>query len=276
MVRHRLRVVEGRPWQKAVLCALEPEAPFDPWDGVEDVVPGDGVIVLIDTTPRTVLCAFTLKPDNDVRGTIARKCRFNRVNLQTVTRLEQAAGGYSLEESVGLPVDSPAAVALLATVGEWSPSSPADRVGKWLPAVAGIVLQSAGRCTCCGQKVDLNLAHRASVLSVHLVSPADFLSGRDWPSALCPECVAAMKAADMTSVVEFAFSREPACPVCSAKRTQRVSYGMSTHTGYVNKPPWEKGAGCVVDSQGRWSCSACEHTWGSVMAAGTRDQERWT
>jgi hypothetical protein len=275
MVQHRLRVVEGRPWQKAVLCALDPEAPFDPWDGVEDVVPGDGVIVLIDTTPRTVLCAFTLKPDNDVRGTIARECRFNRGKLQAVTHLEQTAGGYSLEESVGLPVDSPAAVALLTTVGESSPSRPVDRVGKSSPAVAGIVLQSAGSCTCCRQEV-VDLAHRASDLAVHLVSPADFQSGKDWPSALCPECVAEMKAADMTSVVDYAFSREPACPVCSAKRTQRVSYGMSTYTAYVNKPPWEKGAGCVVDSQGRWSCSACEHTWGSVMAAGTRNQERWT
>ena len=57
---HRLRIVEGRPWKEALLCALEPYATFPAWHDANEVEPGDVAIVVIDTDPQTVLCAVPL------------------------------------------------------------------------------------------------------------------------------------------------------------------------------------------------------------------------
>ena len=255
MDQHSLRVIEGRPWREAVICALDPEAPLDPWHGVGAVEPGDGVIVVLHTDPRTVLTTFICEPDRDIRTAIARK--FWRGNaLRTVADVEQRAGGRSLADSVGAELDSPAVAALWAAADEYGSCEPDFRVGTSSAVAARILLHSGGRCTCCGEKVG------AADLSVHPVSAADFRSHRDWPAALCPGCVATMEAAGLSSVVDYGFTLQPACPACSARRTRTVSYGMMSYAGSVNRLPWESQAGCVVGSAGRFSCGECGHAWG--------------
>ena len=260
MTAHRLRLIEGRPWREAVICAMASDAPYRPWYGIEEVERGDVAIVVIDTDPRTVLCTLTIGSKRDVANAIAHECRYGSRTLLTIDDVEEAAGGFSLIESAGLPIDSAAAVALTEAVGDYSVSTPADRVGFSSVAAGRILLHSEGLCTCCGEEIDL--ADNPEELPVHLVSAADFQSGRDCPAVVCPTCTAAMTTGGFSSVVDYEFSLQPSCPRCSARRTRTVSYGMPSYSGAVNTPPWRAGGGCVVGSSGRWSCGKCGHEWG--------------
>lgn len=253
-----LRVVEGRPWAEALISATSPGAPHRPWHGVEAVKRGDAVVVVIATDPPTVLCGFRHGP-TPVPAAIAAACR-SGASLRTVEDVQRAAGGHRLTD--GLPRDSAAATALLETAREYTVSEPRDRTGESSVAAARILLQSEGRCTCCGGTVEVTAATLKSAL--HMVSDSDFRDGRDWPALLCPDCTEAMARGGYSSVVDYAHSLRPACPACGAQRTREVSYGMPTYDWHVNMPIWVSGGGCVVGSSGRWVCGECGHSWGSV------------
>lgn len=256
----RLRVIEGRPWREALVCALAPEAPYQPWHGLDEVRPGDTAVVVIATDPPTVLCAFAIGAE-PVRQAIAARWQFTGTPLRTVDEVERASGGLHLAH--GPPVDFQAAETLIAAVDDYAVGTPDQRVGTDSVAGGRILLQSEGRCTCCHAAVDL--AHTAAGdLSLHLVSEADFADGRDWPALLCPACTREMALGGFDSVIDYAYSRQPACPACSARRTREVSYGMPTYDWHLNKPPWIGGGGCVVGSSGRWQCGECGHSWGSA------------
>ena len=250
-------VVEGNPWAEALICAITPSAAHRPWHGVEEVRWGDAVIVVIATDPPTVLCGFVLTRAS-VPDAIAAACRSGS-SLRTVQDVERAAGGHRLTD--GMRRDSPAAAALLEAAREYTVSTPADRVGLSSVAAGRILMQSEGRCTCCGGAVDPAAATLES--SLHLVSESDFAEGRDWPALLCPLCADAMRAGGYSSVIDYAYSLQPPCPRCSARRSQEVSYGMPSYDWHVNMPIWVRGGGCVVDSGGRWVCGECGHSWGS-------------
>ena len=255
---HRLHVIEGRPWKEALICALTPDASYRPWHGVGDVEPGDAVLVVIDTEPQTVLCAF-IQGSDPVRRAITRTSRFGHAGLPTVTEVETAADGHRLSD--GLRLDSPAAAALVKAASGYSMSQPHDRVGDSSVAAARILLQSEGRCGCCGEPIDLAGSAPAE-LGLHLVSDNDFEQGQDWPALLCLNCQTGMEQGGFGSVVDYAYSLHPACPECSARRSRGIAYGMPTYDGHMNQPPWWTSGGCVVDSSVRWVCAECGCSWG--------------
>jgi hypothetical protein len=254
----RLRVIEGRPWRNAVICAVSPKAPYRPWR-LPDLKPGDSAIVVLDTDPRTVLCTFTVGSARGVRRNIAE--RSGGRTLRIVAEVEHAAGGFALADWDGTPADSPAALALVESVRRFEPSMPLDRAGDSSVAAGRMLLASYGRCTCCGAIVDF--AREPDELQVRPVSVDDVASRRDWPAALCADCSAAMHAAQVTSVVDFMYSRHPACPFCSARRTRKVSYGRAGVWASQNSPPWDAAGGCAVGDEGEWNCGACQYSWGT-------------
>jgi len=255
---HRLRVIEGRPWKEALICALAPDAPHRPWHGVGAVEPGDAVLVVIDTDPPTLLCGF-IQGSDPVRRAIAKISRFGRTGLQTVAELETAAGEHRLFD--GLRLDSPAASALLAAATGRSRSQPHDRVGDSSVAAARILLQSGGRCGCCREAIDLAGSAPAE-LGLHLVPDNAFQQGQDWPALLCLTCQAGMEHGEFGSVIDYAYSLRPACPECSARRSRSITYGKLTPDWYANQPPWQTDGGCVEDSSARWMCAECGCNWG--------------
>ena len=75
-------------------------------------------------------------------------------------------------------------------------------------------------------------------------------------------CASAMVRGGFTSVVDFVFSRRPACPVCSARHARRIGYGMPTYDAALNIAPWDSMGGCVIDPfSPQWNCGACGHGW---------------
>lgn len=255
----RLRVVEGGPWTEALICALAQGTPYRPWHGAEAVEPGDTVIVVLVTDPRTVLCTFKAG-HGSVPEAIAAQCRTGS-SLPTVEDIELAAGGHLLIG--GLAVESSPAAALIAAASKRRVSEPADRVGSSSAAGARILMASRGRCTHCGAGIDLTRTP-PSDLNFHLVTDTDFREGRDWPALLCGGCAERMSRGRFRSVIDYAHSLHPACPACSAMRTRQVVYGKLGYDGFVNMPPWKCSGGCAVGSQGRWVCGECGHRWGSA------------
>ena len=257
---HRLRVVVGEPWKEALLCAMAPYAPYRAWDAPDALEPGDVAFVVLDTEPQTVLCA--VRAGESLRHAIAANCDDHRGSLPTVAQMEQQTG-VALGDADGQPRTSAAARALLRFAEEYDVSKPADRTGDSSAAAARILLQSAGRCECCRELVVLDTTTQEEVI-IHTVTAEDFAGRTDWPALLCAQCDAAMKAGGFSSVVDFMFSREPACPACGAHRTSTVSYGMPTYDWAMNMPTWVSGGGCCVGELGKWQCGQCGHNWGEL------------
>ena len=125
--------------------------------------------------------------------------------------------------------------------------------------ISHILMASGGRCRCCHAEVDLG-ATDDSQPRVHTVSANDLREGRDVPALMCAACASAMTEGGFTSVVDFVFSTRPACPVCSARQSSQISYGMPTGDAYVNAPPWQHFGGCCVGPE-QWTCRECGHEW---------------
>lgn len=253
-----LRVIEGRPWKQALVCALNPEAPYSPWVGIDDVARGDVAVVVLDTEPRTVLCAFTRTASGDLRRTIAQEALNGCGLLRPVSEVEAAAG----VELDGDEISGAAAQALLGEVTRYDASAPVDRAGDSSVAVARILLGARGKCTACYGDVAAAAEDDVDRL-VHTAYGADVITGGDWPALLCGDCAAAMRDGGFSSVVDFVFSRCPACPVCSARRTSEIGYGMPSYEWQINITPWERSGGCCISPE-RWSCGECGYTWGSA------------
>jgi hypothetical protein len=121
-----------------------------------------------------------------------------------------------------------------------------------------ILKASGGRCRCCGTEVNVRIWGSRD-RHVHTVSEDDLRAGRDISALMCTDCAADMADGGFTSVVDFMFSTHPACPMCSARRTCGISYGLPAWP----PPPWRSLGGCIVGlpSAARWQCAECGHKW---------------
>lgn len=250
---HSLKVVQGEPWTDALNCVLNPDNPSRPWREASRVKRGDTVVVVIATDPPAVLCAFTAGRKRRLHRSISEESEGSA--LPTVGEIEVAAG-QSLAD--GLPLDFPAATALIQAIGERSISEPRHRRGDSSLAIARILLQSGGRCTYCYQDVAvIDVAEAVGNRSLHLAS----IDGEpDWPSLLCATCTQGMSDGGFVNVIDYAFSRQPPCPFCSAQRSRRIAYGLPSYSGYINTPPWvQPGGGCAPGVP--WRCDACGTRW---------------
>ena len=259
-IRNHIRVIEGRPWKQALVCAMNPGAPYQPWDGAEAVELGDTVVVVIDTEPQTALCAFTYSAMLDVRHSIMAECRFGGRPLPTAAELEGELG-LSLADRNGLPLPADTATTITNAVNLFDPRRIEARTGDSSATVARIMASSRALCTCCDGDVELNQEDDLDRL-IHTAS-ADDTSGRsDCPALLCTNCYTAMREASIRSVTEFVFSRRPVCPTCGARKARSIGYGMPSYEWIINMPHWESSGGCVVGPDSAvWACGGCGHEW---------------
>ena len=139
-----------------------------------------------------------------------------------------------------------------------APLSPRPSLAGHSPeTIKNILKASLGRCRCCFTEVNVRF-WGARDRHVHTVSEDGMRGGRDVPALMCTNCATAMAEGGFTSVVDFMFSKHPACPMCSARRTRNIFYGMPSGP----PPPWACSGGCVVGSTSpRWQCAECRHKW---------------
>lgn len=239
----RVHVVVGSPWREAVLKHLEPRSAYRPWPEVPDVREGDGVLVVFDTEPRLVLAQLaTVGPDRSIEAAMATLHRvWWFTNAVALPRLGvQMHGHYAL---VGDPSS------LVRAVEEQRFNAPReDRFGHSSGAAARALLQSGGRCTGCGNVLDL-------VSSVPEVRTAE---AEDWPAVLCSPCTKAMRDGGFDTFLSYRFSLQPPCPRCDARRTRRSQFGMPAVM--FETVPWRLHQGCCVTPD-EWTCSVCEYQW---------------
>lgn len=186
----RLRIVVGKPWKEAVICAVRPETPLWPWHRAGQVEVGDVVVVVIDTEPRAILCWFTQDSLLSLRDSIWMSAYGGR--LCTVIEVEEFAVGCLLTDPDDRLLDSPATDILICALAKAAYEHGADEeamlIGHSSLAEAQILLDSELRCSDCDEHVDLLVDAAEDQYVINTVSKADFLAGLDWPDLLCRKC----------------------------------------------------------------------------------------
>lgn len=100
----RVHVIEGRPWKDALISIVEPRSPHRPWYAGDGVEPGDVLIAVLDTDPRSVLTQVaTVGSDGDINAAIAAIDRWvlngpleiGTVNMMTNYVVRPSAGPVS-------------------------------------------------------------------------------------------------------------------------------------------------------------------------------------
>ena len=88
----KVHVIEGRPWKDALMSVVEPRSPYRPWHVADGIEPGDAVIAVLDTDPRSVLTGVGIVgPDGDVDRAIAGIDRWHLNGLLELGTVEVMA-----------------------------------------------------------------------------------------------------------------------------------------------------------------------------------------
>ncbi|PBC38104.1 hypothetical protein CJ178_29380 [Rhodococcus sp. ACPA4] len=259
----------GTPWLDAAVAFLEPKAKVDPWSFHGHMAAGDVLITVLDTDPRTVLCAETLTApfaDGMARLEVSENYdTFSRLPLvpdiekamsiqfpSETGQIDDALGDrilWALHSAVGL--DS-------FEIDTTDPTSTA--------AHARALLGSCGSCTACDAPLRLNKFTAGDSMHFHSASHSfrQFEPGDDCPAVLCRKCAGRIASSAYTNLVEYMVSTHPPCPQCRARWTSRCSPGMPAYLHNVR--PWISVTGCVVGpNTPQWSCLKCHHSWGNMF-----------
>lgn len=240
----RIHVVVSDRWQDAVTSLLQPASDHRPWrHGSQTVTPGEPVVMLLDTEPRSVVTSL---------GRVGVEGGLDRIDadedehwLMPVSALGGPDFGFDDDVVDTWLLEGEVAEQLAAEL---------DRHRFWDGAVwghhtmaaAAIVLRSDGRCAGCHRRT-------RSGLEAWTVD----LDGGDYPVALCKRCRRRIADNGFGTFLDFKLAQNPDCPECGAHRTLSVAYGMPVQHLMV---PWHRYAGCCVSAE-EWSCVECDHSW---------------
>lgn len=263
--KSKMHVVEGRPWEEAVITVLEPRSPYRPWrtDDFEPIEQGDRVVAVLDTEPFSVLATVGfVGADGDVHTTLAGIERFELGGAPALLELDtlNMLSSFRLPASAGMLRRDEFAVMRRLT-DNWSDSRDGC-FGSSTLAQARILLASGGRCTGCDEQLDLNGAQATERVHFHTASRRRAEGGEhsDWPAVLCDSCHVRMVVGGFGTFLDYRFSLAPSCPACSAGRSLSAAFGEPM-VGYVQKP-WITHMGCCVVPV-EWVCGECGHQWAS-------------
>ena len=264
--KQRVFIVEGRPWKDAVIAYLEPRSPYRPWFIGEDIRNGDVLITVLDTDPRTVLCMEVAGSSSlDAAGVTES---WTLTALPSVATFE-AHAGVAVPTAAGRVDD--AIAGRLTTPFFTNPASfddPFTRRGEashTTAAAARVLLKSPGKCTACGQAINLRRSTARDHIHIHTAENdvdhwAHHGPTHDWPAILCDKCQTAMTEGGFSNFLDYRFSFHPSCPLCAASRSSSTSIGMPLSGEPV--PPWTVPLGCVItDPVPEWICGGCGYRW---------------
>lgn len=175
---NRIKVVRATAWRDAVIKILEPRSPYRPWRVPAGIKRGDAVLVVLDTHPVSVIADIR---EVGVDGSALRALggfldsglpwREPPALLELATL--RALTGFSLPDD-GDPATVLGRAALTAVIGQRqaAPSGGDYLDGHTSLAAAAILLVSLGRCTGCGDKLDLAAADARDRLHIRTVDLA--------------------------------------------------------------------------------------------------------
>lgn len=288
-----VHIVDGRPWQDALISVLEPRSPYRPWRASGGIRAGDAAIGVLDTDPASVLASVAVVgPDGDVWNAFAN------IDPASVTGLFELGTLNMLADFVVNPwgdqvYTSKSLDAVVALIGGHNPSTTDALFGHTSLAAGRILLKSGGKCTACERRLDLTAEDARDRLHIHAIDPpmaprhplrlvdpitepeasegvvpysADQIKvgpgypiplPADWPGVLCDSCHNMMRQAGFTSLMDFRLRLHPSCPSCSARRTLSAVYGMLPSAALL---PWMESMGCCVEPW-KWVCAECGHKW---------------
>ncbi|OBK57324.1 hypothetical protein A5653_10040 [Mycobacterium colombiense] len=288
-----VHIVDGRPWQDALISVLERRSPYRPWRTSGGIRPGDAAIGVLDTDPQSVLAAVAIVgPDGDVGNAFAN------INPVSLTGLLELGTLNMLADFVVHPrsddvYHSRSLDAVVAVIGGYNPSTADALFGHTSLAAGRILLKSGGKCTACDRRLDLTREDARDRLHIHTIDqplvprkPLRLMDAitepearqahvaysadqikvspryprslpSDWPGVLCDSCHDMMGHGGFTSLLDFRLSLHPCCPSCSAHSALSAVYGMPA--GPV-QAPWVEPMGCCVEPW-EWVCAKCGHQW---------------
>jgi hypothetical protein len=258
-----VHIIEGRPWKDALISVVEPRSPYRPWHAADGIEPGDAIIAVLDTDPRSVLAGVGIVgPDGDVDEAIAAIDRFHLSGLLELGTLNMLTG-FAVRPTAGtVYYRSPDDV--VAVISAHLESTTEALFGHTSLAAGRVLLESGGNCTGCRLQLDLTREDARDRVHIHTADPPghrpadpDLYDPADWPAALCDSCHDRMREGGFTSFVDFRFALHPRCPVCLAQRSRATMYGMPL--GPVEEP-WIAAMGCCVQPW-EWLCGVCGHQW---------------
>ncbi|TSD46276.1 hypothetical protein FFI94_008945 [Rhodococcus sp. KBS0724] len=270
----------GTPWLDAAVAFLEPKAKVDPWSFHGDMAAGDILITVLDTDPRTVLCAETLTAafsDDMSRMEVSDQFdTFHRLplvpDIEKMLSIQFPRETGQIDNALGDRILR----ALHSTVGpacfEIDTTDPTSTA-----AHARTLIGSYGTCTACSAQLRLKKYTAGDSMHFHSASRVfrQFEPGDDCPAVLCRKCASRIALSGFTNLVEYMVSTHPPCPQCRAHWTSSCSPGMPAYLH--NEIPWISVTGCVVGPDTpKWSCLACHHSWGQMFELPPeRDERVW-
>ncbi|GAA1481176.1 hypothetical protein GCM10009624_16160 [Gordonia sinesedis] len=238
------------PWRQAVACYFgEDRDDIDDlrWEMPDDAREGDVVVSIVDSPTPAIIAVDTILDGppgrltfDDADGEVFR-------DGISVAALEQRIGAPLPEPPVTIRDRRQAQRMLTAIRAEVRHPTPwRDRE----PHVACEASpehrpRTSGKCACCDRPFS------KSVRGEPHCELGDF-------STVCPECHDRLHTPIPRTVCDLAFERRPPCPVCSARETWSVMYGMPA----VPPGPGVLLAGCVLTGPTlEFRCGECDYEW---------------
>lgn len=257
--RQQVFLVEGRPWNEAVIAYLEPRSPYRPWTINTGVAKGDLLVTVLCTTPRSVLCVERVASPHTGKKPLEVVTERFFPALPTVPDIENLAR-TEIPAQAG-PITGEVADRLLfvldAAGAEFSVGEDTESVS------AARTLLGSGECTGCRRRLALDRRTARANVHIRTVDRSSMEASEDWPAALCTSCARAMTTGGYATFLDYRLSLNPSCPRCSAERTRRVQFGMMlAPVSPLSPPPWEIHIGCTVtDDTPKWICGDCDYGW---------------
>ena len=291
-VTKRVHIVEGIDWKASIIALLESRSPYRPWRyGFGEARKGDPVAVVLHTDPRTVMTSL---------GSIGADGRRDRavvdwslpapglVDLDSLVMLLGLDGDCDPRDAWLLRGDAARRLEQALTEAHLRRDA-SMRFGHLSVAAARVLLRSGGRCTGCGNLIDLTGEDARDSFRIRTVdgsvrdAPEVLIKDErgassyveqgipancwrptlpvDWPGVLCRACCTRMDEDGYTSLLGFRFSQHPKCPKCGAQQARAAQFGMPVNQDvYTDTPPWVDWQGCCNDGH-KWTCAVCTHEW---------------
>lgn len=298
--------MRGVPWKDAIIALLQPDSMYRPWLGAGDARPGDGVLIVLDTDPASVIAtigvvgadggavsaiAGCMHRDGDQRGGPAL------LELGTLTALT----GLGLSrDGAEVTVEDADSLMLLTGEGLTAGNETLYLNGHTTLAAARILLRSGGRCAGCDRDLDLRDRHARYHVHIHTVDldptapptpvayeipPPEDASGTE---AYGPESIRLLS--DYWKPIRTPLDRPAVlCDSCHDRMRSggfasfldfrfslhprcpscSARWTMTTTAGFVAvipEQPWIRHTGCCPDQ--KWLCGACGHKWGGKYEPG--------
>lgn len=172
-----VHIVAGRPWKDALIAVLERRSPYRPWHVPDGIKPGDAVIALLDTDPESVLAGVAIVGrDGDVGKAISQIDPFYLNGLLELGTLNMLAD-FVVRPQHNTVYHRRSLRRVVKLIGAYNPSTVDALFGHSSLAAGRVLLNSGGKCTGCGLRLDLRGEDARERVHIRTVGRPDAFGG---------------------------------------------------------------------------------------------------